>query len=352
MTANRRTFLGTALAAGALSALPGTAAAAAGPTGPVPSTGTHVITLGTQAGPTIRGPRNGIATALVVDGSLYLFDCGLGLTRQMNSAGVDVSGLRAVFLTHLHSDHVIEVPSLLLYNWGPPVKGFTKPFEILGPGSAHTVPHSDAAPVGSPPTPGTRQMVDRIIDAYAYDINIRVADEGRTPLTELVTATDIALPPGTPARANGTRTPDMEPFEVYRDEKIRVLATLAHHPPVFPSLAFRVETPHGAVVLSGDTTEHDNVVRLARGARLLLHECVNLDYFRAGGFDAAFIKHQEESHTPPEGVGRVAAAAGVDQLLLTHLAGVATDEQWTTPVRTRYDGPVAVADDLLRTTLG
>ncbi|MFD5393367.1 hypothetical protein ACFWJW_03850 [Streptomyces sp. NPDC127097] len=115
MTANRRTFLGTALAAGALSALPGTAAAATGPTGPVPSTGTHVITLGTQAGPTIRGPRNGIATALVVDGSLYLFDCGLGLTRQMNSAGVDVSGLRAVLRMSCHAlVHIARLPSKLV----------------------------------------------------------------------------------------------------------------------------------------------------------------------------------------------------------------------------------------------
>lgn len=151
-------------------------------------------------------------------------------------ARLPLSELRAVLLTHLHSDHVAELPGFLLYNWGFAVSGFTRPFDVIGPGSAGQLPRG-AHPVVAPRTPGTTALVRNVLDAYAYDVNIRVFDEARPPLDDLVRARDIELPPSA-ARRSGPRSdmaPPMQPFPVYPDERVRILATLVDHPSVFPS---------------------------------------------------------------------------------------------------------------------
>jgi ribonuclease BN (tRNA processing enzyme) len=255
-----------------------------------------------------------------------------------------VGACSGIFITHLHSDHVSEVPGVLLYNWGPPVQGFTEPFEIVGPGRAGQLPLGYPAAI-NPPTPGTEDMVRDLLRAYAYDINIRVTDEARPPLDDLALGRDIELPRDVRADARRNLVPDMEPFVIFEDERVRVLAALVEHPPVFPSYGFRFETAAGVVALSGDTAEHDNVVRLARDADLLVHEAVYLPYYRERGLSEEFINHLAISHTEPAGVGRVAAAAGVGALVLSHLAGVATDEQWLAGVREHYAGPAEVASD-------
>ncbi|WP_019810880.1 MBL fold metallo-hydrolase [Saccharomonospora halophila] len=317
----------------------------------MPDTGTHVVTLGTAAGPVVRGPRQGIATAIVVDGALYLVDVGLGVTRQLSETGMPVDRLRAILLTHLHSDHICELPGVLLYNWGPNVGGFDEPFPIVGPGRAGALPQG-ARPAVAPPTPGTEDLVGSTLSGYAYDVNIRVHDEGRTELDQLVQPRDIRLPEGVAAGPRAELAPEMSPLEVYRDEQVRVLAALVEHPPVFPCFGFRIETPHGVVALSGDTTEHPNVVRLARGADVLVHEAMYLDYYRDKGFTPEYLQHLANSHTDPAGAGRVAAAAGARHLVFSHLGGVATYEQWADPARESFGGTITVADDGQMFSLG
>lgn len=286
--------------------------------------GLEVITLGTAAGPAIRSGAPGIATAVVVDGAHYLVDFGLGVTRQANAAGLPGKDLKAAFLTHLHSDHVGELPAYLLWNWGLPVQGFTADVPVYGPG------------------PETSVMIASILAAYDYDIRIRITDEGRPDLRQIVRAVDIPLPPDA-AAAGPEHTPAMEPFEVYSDEHVRVCAILVEHPPVFPAFAFRFDTRYGSVVISGDTAECANVARLARGADLLVHEAVNLAFFADRDFGPEFLNHQQISHTTPSGVGRIAAAAQVGHVVLSHLAGVATDEEWTAGVAQEFDGRITVA---------
>ncbi|MGK7223887.1 MBL fold metallo-hydrolase [Kocuria flava] len=296
------------------------------------SDGLHVVTLGTAAGPAIRSECPGIATAVVVDGRFYLVDFGLGVTRAAHAAGLRGENLRACFVTHLHSDHVAEIPAYLLWNWGSPVRGFTAPVPIIGPGPAD--PAAGAV--------GTAGLVRHVLSAYSYDIDVRIVDEGRPSLYDLVRTEEIRLP-ASAAGADGEHTPPMDPFPVYEDESVRVSAILVEHPPIFPAFAFRFDTAHGSVVLSGDTTESANTAALAAGADLLVHEAVNLDYYRAQDFGPEFLNHQEISHTTPAGVGRVAARAGAGAVVLSHLAGIATDEQWSAGVRAEYDGPVTVA---------
>ncbi|MFW3170906.1 MBL fold metallo-hydrolase [Geodermatophilus sp. CPCC 206100] len=333
---------GAVLASGLLGVGATAAARTTGESTPVPSTGTHLVTLGTAAGPAIRGPRIGISTAIVVDGHLYLVDCGLGMVRQAAAAGLTMDRLRALFLTHLHSDHTSELPGLLLYNWGPGVNGIVDPVRIVGPGPARLP--SGAEVHVPPPEAGTERFVRDLLQAYAYDINIRVYDEGRAPLDDLVRPEDIRLPQEVGADPDRNPCPEMEPFEVYADESVRVLATLVNHPPVFPAFAFRFESAGGSVVVSGDTTEHPNVVRLATGADVLVHEAIDPAFYRAQNLPAAQLEHILESHTDLQAVGRVARDAGVGHLVLSHLGGIQDDAD-AAPTRAVFGGPVTVAAD-------
>ena len=313
----------------------------AGETTTIPETGMHVVTLGTAAGPAVRGRRSGISTAVVVDGHLYIVDCGLGMVRQAARAGLTMDRLRGVFLTHLHSDHVSDLPGLLLYNWGPAVNGFTEPFLIAGPGPTR-LPEGATAHV-EPATAGTSQLISHLLSTYAYDINIRINDEDRPPLPELVLARDVELPPTVPADPDSNLCPDMEPFEVHADDHVRVLATLVDHPPVFPAFASRFESAHGSVVVSGDTTEHANVVRLAQGADILVHEAIDIHPYRLRGLPEAYVSHLTRSHTDLRGAGRVAATAQVGRLVLSHLAGIENDAD-AAPTREVFPQTVVAED--------
>lgn len=342
---SRRTLFtvsgGVVVASGVLGALGPAAAATTDQPAPVPTTGTHVVTLGTAAGPAIRGPRLGISTAVVVDGNLYVIDCGLGMVRQAVAMGLTMNRLRALFITHLHSDHIVELPGLLLFNWGPSVDGIVEPVRILGPGPA---PLPEGAEIRIPPAePGTEQFVRDLLEAYSYDINVRVFDEGRAPLDKLVQAEDIRIPRKVHADPDRNPVPEMEPFEIYEDEHVRVLATLVNHPPVFPSFAFRFDTAHGSVVISGDTTEHANVVRLATGVDLLVHEVIDPAFYQTQNLPPELLEHIIESHTDLQGVGRVARDAGVGHLVLSHLGGVQDDSD--ADVTREIFQPVTVADD-------
>ncbi len=287
---------------------------------------TELITLGTAAGPAIRGKENGMASAVVVGGRHYLVDFGLGCVRAAHEAGLRGKDMAAAFITHLHSDHVGELPAYLMWNWGKPVEGFTSPVRFLGPGRD---PHH---PRGNQLS-GTRDMIEHTLQAFSYDLDIRVNDEGRPVMDGLLEVENIAIP-----QAGGD-----EPFMVYQDERVTVSAVLVEHPPVYPAFAFRFDTADGSVTFSGDTAECEALVRLARGTDILVHEAVNLEFFASRGFDESFLNHQAKSHSSPEGAGRVAQACGAKQLVLSHLAGVATADEWRTRAESTFDGPVQVA---------
>jgi ribonuclease BN (tRNA processing enzyme) len=328
---------------------------------------TKVVLLGTAGGPLPSPVRSGIATAVVVGGRVLLVDCGTGVTRQLRRARL-LSSLRMVLLTHLHSDHDCDYFNLFLLGW--PVLQWNPPVPVYGPGPAGGPAALPPDPPGRPPlpvvhpadpTPGLVEVTAARVRASAYDMNVRMRETGRADLTSLIVASEIAVPDAVGARGPDRVAPPMEPVVVAEDGDVRVSAVLVQHAPVFPAFAYRFDTADGSIVVSGDTAPSENLVRLAAGADVLVHEVFD-DRAGAGHDDdepdeweaAQRDRHLRSSHTPLSRVGAVAAEAGVSRLVLTHFIpgddGL-PDEVWIKGAGASFDGEVVVGHDLLELSL-
>src|SRR3954466_10913290 len=145
----------------------------------------RVVTLGTAGGPRWwtgdeAGRRAGIATAVVVGDSTYLVDAGHGVGRQLMLAGLPISSLRGIFVTHLHSDHTIDLGSLAIFGMFT-LKQDQHPIRIIGPGDRGELPPVSPRAAVPPvpvfpeqPTPGTAAMFRHLMAAYATDLNDRI----------------------------------------------------------------------------------------------------------------------------------------------------------------------------------
>jgi len=277
---------------------------------------TRLILLGTGGGPRPRKENMASAQVLVVNDALYVVDCGDGVARQLVSAGLSLPKLRHVFITHHHSDHNADYGNLLLLAWA---SGLRTRVDTWGP-------------------PPLEKMTRLFFEMNAYDIDIRIADEGRVPLVPLVHAHEFS--------ESGT---------ILRDDNVKVTCTLVDHGMVKPAFAYRFDTADRSIVISGDTNRSENLVRLAQGADILVHEALYvpaLDRLVARVPNAATLKkHIIEAHTAVEDCARVAAAARVKTLVLSHLVPAddpsVTEETWLDAARPHFSGRIIVGRDLM-----
>ncbi|GAA4377105.1 MBL fold metallo-hydrolase [Paeniglutamicibacter cryotolerans] len=324
----------------------------------------HVVTLGTAGGPRWwtgenAGKRSGIATAVVVGSAVYLVDAGTGVGNQLMKAGFTVADLRGIFLTHLHSDHTIDLASLAIFGMFNLSPG-QAPIHIVGPGNRGALPPASPRAAVAPqplypanPTPGTADMFSHLMQAYATDLNDRVIDALRPSPLEHFIATDIVIPEGTGYHPNQNPTPeDFIPFEIYSDDLVTVTATLVKHPPIAPAFAFRFDTAEGSVTISGDTAPCENLVTLAAGTDLLLHEAIDFDWVERSygsiGTEAAraSMDHHRVSHTSPAQAIELAERAGVRTLALHHLVPGTTPLSVWLSHADGFSGTFLVPDDL------
>ena len=281
-----------------------------------PPSRSRLILLGTAGGPTPKADRSAPANAIVVDGVIYVIDCGNGVARQMVKAGLDLGALRNVFLTHQHSDHNADYGNLLLLAWAGPL-------------------HSRVDTWGPPPL---KEMTRLFLEMNDYDIHIRMADEGRPSLASLIVPHELTTP-----------------GVVMQDERVKVTAALVQHPPVSPAFAYRFDCPDRSIVFSGDTRPSENLVALAHGADVLVHEVMYLpalDKLIATEPNARRLReHLLASHTTTGQVGRIATEAGVKTLVLTHFVPggypPVPDEVWRDAVAPHFKGRLIVGHDLL-----
>jgi ribonuclease BN (tRNA processing enzyme) len=338
---------------------------------------TRLILLGTSGGATYwtNTNRRSPSSAIVVGDAVYVVDCGDGAGKRLQEALASpnnltmFSNVRALFLTHLHSDHVVDYPNLLLYGWLSGLDRAASPLKVFGPGRRGEMEPvfslradiADTPKVVNPrnPTPGTRDMTEYLFRAYATDINDRIRYNGKQDLRAFVRAHDIELPqiPGF-SSPNLTPHPDMEPFEIYEDDRVRVSATLVQHSPIWPAFAFRFETDDGAVVFSGDTGPSNNLIKLAKGVNILVHEVIVSEWINRvlpeprTPAQEAMWQHSLNAHTPVEEVGKIAETAQVSTLVLNHIVPGNARAEDLARAQHGFSGQVVIGEDLLQLGVG
>jgi ribonuclease BN (tRNA processing enzyme) len=282
----------------------------------IKKSGTRLILLGTCAGPRPNKMRNQSSWVVLVNDVPYVVDCGYGATRQMISANIPLRNLRYIFITHHHSDHNLEYGNLMYNAWA---WGFKGRIDTYGP-------------------PPIEKITKLFFEMNAYDINIRIPDEGRPPLVPMVQPHEFS-----------------KAGLVMETENVKVTAAVVNHPPVEPSFAYRFDTSDRSIVFSGDTTPCESLIKLSQGADVLVHEVLHKPSLarllaRIPNADR-LLEHIVESHTTHIDVGKVAKEAGVKTLVLTHFVPgddpSVTDEMWSEGAKTHFNGNIIVGKDLM-----
>ena len=278
-------------------------------------TGRDALTLlGTKGGPAIRpGSPMPTSSLLTLGDRCIVVDCGLGVTRGVCDTGTALAEIDLVFVTHLHSDHVLELGPLLHTAW---TAGLSRPVRVFGP-------------------EGLSALWNGFLASMRYDIDLRIADEGRPDLRDLV-----AIQPH-------------DEGVVLDEDGLRVEAMRVPHPPVDPCFALRFEHGGRTVTFSADTAPYPPLADFARGADVLVHEAMlndGIDSIVARTANGTKLRqHLVASHTPAEEVGRIATEAGVGRLVLHHL--IPADDpafgasDWERVIRRTWSGPLTIPRD-------
>ena len=278
----------------------------------------RVLTLlGTKGGPALRAPGKSFlptSNLLCLDERKIIIDCGIGVTQALSRAGYNASEITDIFITHLHSDHVMELGGLIHTAW---VSGLQHQLLVHGPA-------------------GTARVWLRFLEMMEVDIAVRVFDEGRPHLIDLVSVNEYD---------QGTITQNS-------DFTVSALRTI--HPPMTECFALSFISDGQKICFSGDTAYFPSLASFAESARILVHEAMlesGVEYITAKTLntDERLYTHLIASHSFAHEAGRVANDAGVELLVLNHLIpaerNIAGDEDWLAEVRRYFSGNVLVGVD-------
>ena len=271
---------------------------------------TRVILLGT--GTPRPGPdRSGPATAIVYGSRVFLFDAGAGVMRRINQAGLPINGPEATFITHLHSDHTLGYPDLILTSW---VMRRTKPLEVYGP-------H------------GLQRMTDYILKAYSEDIKIRIGGLEREP-----------------ADGYKVNVHEIEPGVIYDSSDVKITAIPVLHGSWKEAYSYRIDTPDRSIVISGDTRPCEALIEASGDVDILIHEVYASSEIkpedRSGG--NLWPQYLKEFHTSDFELGNIAEQIKPKLLILYHIVrSNTTDEELIDGIKEGgFKGKVVIGKDL------
>lgn len=261
-----------------------------------------VTLLGTGT-PYPDADRFGSAVLVEAAGKKLLFDCGRGVVTRLHQAGINPADVDGVFLTHLHSDHVVGLPDLWLTGW---FLGREQPLRIWGP-------------------PGTQAMGQHLALAFRFDVQVRESGPDALP------------PAGAELEAR-----DIRQSTVYDDGGLRVSAFAVDHGLVKPALGYRIDYAGHSVVISGDTRFSENLIEQAKGTDCLIHAAWATNAKNP-------TPEPQRSIASAEDAARVFAAAKPKLAVIVHYKD---SEGMADAVRKIYNGPFVIGQDLMVIEIG
>jgi ribonuclease Z len=276
------------------------------------------VTLLGTGDPIPRTDRFGPATLVEVGGQRLLIDVGRGATQRLVQLGIPLREVDAVFLTHFHSDHVTGIPDLWMTGWIPPPFGRRSvPFEVWGP-------------------TGTESMLSHLEKAFEANTKIRIPDELLPPAGIEIIAHEF----------------DRDGV-VYEQDGVSVTAFAVDHGALIkPAYGYRIDYKNRAVVISGDTRYDENLIAMAKGADLIIHEVAlaSEELLASSEQFRRIVAH----HTTPEEAGTVFAKVNPKLAVYTHLVMLSSAtipeaplSSLITRTRTNYQGPLVIGEDLM-----
>jgi len=271
----------------------------------------RTILLGTGSpppNPMRRGPSTLVS---VGGGEHFLVDAGSGVGVQLVQAGVRPYDWPPIFITHHHSDHVVDLGHLIITRW---IVGQNAPLDVYGPA-------------------GTRRQLDLLLEYMRWDIDVRRAHMDERPGPDV-------------------RVTEIEEGRILEREGLRVSAFLVEHDPVKPAFGYRFDAAGRSVAVSGDTRPCENLMRWSRGVDVLVHECCEMaktSWYPGCGWATIEEKIRDlgSYHTQPDDIGRVAEGARPQRLVLSHLMPGSDPAGLKAAAEKHFRGPVVVGEDLL-----
>ena len=260
-----------------------------------------------------------MSTLVQAGGDRFLFDCGRGAIQRLTQIEVPPSTVDKVFLTHMHSDHLVGLPDLWLTAW---ILGRKTPLRVWGP-------------------KGTQNMMHHLEQAFQPDIILR------RDLDELLPQSGIDFV-----------VEEVQEDYVYEENGVKITTFDVDHYPVVPAYGFRVDYDGRSVVLSGDTRRCENLVKYAQRTHLLIHEVIAPEAFKArttGWFSRERQRKVIDHHTTPEQAGEIFSQVQPKLAVYSHIIPTRWEgmmKELTEDTRKTCSGAFEVGHDLMAFEIG